>query len=93
MEWRLRCWSRAGRSDYKAAYEPVPGGTFRQVSGGGGHTCALTLGGAARCWGANNDLGQATAPQGRFTAISAGFDHTCAIATTGLLRCSGRSEP
>lgn len=79
--------------------------TFAQVSAGGttsgGHTCALTSGGIAYCWG-RNQFGQigigGTADRQRpalvntaltFVRISAGSRHTCGIASTGMAYCWG----
>jgi alpha-tubulin suppressor-like RCC1 family protein len=77
----------------------------RSVSGGGGHTCALTTGGGVKCWGLNVDgqLGDGTRGE-RLTpvdvsgltsgvaAITAGNDHTCALTPGGGAKCWGRNE-
>lgn len=73
----------------------VGGRTFTKIAAGGDHTCAVTTGRDAYCWGLG-DLGQLgngfTADQGTptlvvgghtFTDISAGTDHTCAAASAG----------
>ena len=72
------------------------------IAGGGFHTCALTIGGGVKCWGANNygQLGEGTVasrstPLGvsglgaGVIALAAGWDHTCAITTGGGAKCWG----
>ena len=59
--------------------------TFVQVSAGSSHTCALSPGGDAHCWGGfNNDGESPPGVSGPFTAISAGYQPH--------LRCQIRQE-
>lgn len=73
------------------------------ISSFGDHTCVLVDGGAAWCWGANDNgqLGDggtsttATAVEvggGPFVAIDAGYTHTCAITATGGAQCWGHND-
>jgi alpha-tubulin suppressor-like RCC1 family protein len=76
---------------------------FAKLRAGGfiGHTCGVTGGGAAYCWG-ENERGQvgdgsttdrsSPSPVGgglSFASLDAGFRHTCARATSGTLYCWG----
>ena len=82
----------------------VSGGrNFYQLIAGGfiGHTCGLSDGGAAYCWGENERgaIGDGTtldrsepspvAGSLAFVTLDAGARHTCAIATSGELYCWG----
>ncbi len=52
--------------------------TFKSVSAGGQHSCAIRSDDTAVCWG-NNRSGQADAPTGGFKSVSAGGYHSCAV--------------
>src|SRR5881628_2321203 len=77
--------------------------TFAAVTTGDAHTCGVTAGGAAYCWGFNSvgQLGDGStmnrlspvlvaAPAGvSFAAVDAGDFHTCGVTAAGTAYCWG----
>ena len=107
----VRCWGYNGDGelgDGTAVARLAPVGVtglargVRAVAAGGYHACALTNGGAVKCWGRNVD-GQLGYPDraaqrtpvdvGGFAAdvvaITAGGFHTCALTGAGAVKCWG----
>jgi alpha-tubulin suppressor-like RCC1 family protein len=91
-----------------ASWTPVrvsSGLSFTSVAAGGSHTCAIAVGGAAYCWGRNDQsqLGIGTSSEAPFATpqrvatdliydkLSTGRDHTCASAA-GVWYCWGDNE-
>jgi len=85
----------------------VAGGlTFASLTGslGGHHTCGLTSGGAAYCWGWNADgqLGTGDTTQHltpvavagglTFASLTAGAHQTCGVTSGGAAYCWGRND-
>ncbi len=107
----VKCWgdnSFGAVGDGTTVNRSVPTGVVGLSSGvatistGYWHSCAVTVAGAARCWGSNTSgkLGNGlrantstpTDVQGLGSGvarISAGGDHTCAVTTSGALECWG----
>jgi alpha-tubulin suppressor-like RCC1 family protein len=85
-----------------AVHQPV-GVTFAQIASGARHTCALTSGGQAYCWGYNGDgqvgIGAAlqslipaavSQPVGvTFTAVYTEYQHSCGLTSGGQAYCWG----
>jgi alpha-tubulin suppressor-like RCC1 family protein len=107
------CWGHGwegqlgyGGNDFtRSTPVAVSGGLVFQAisaaSAGSRHTCGLTTGGAAYCWG-KNDVGQLGDGGGTnqwtpvavlgglvFQSISAGSSHTCGLTTGGAAYCWG----
>ena len=77
-------WMGSGATD-------APSGSFRAVSAGESHTCAIGSDDTITCWGNNFD-GRADAPQGSFKAVAAGGSHTCAIGSDDTVACWGDNQ-
>lgn len=110
---QLYCWgldvdevlgNGPGRSD-QATPAPIGGPTrsWRSVTTGRHHTCAITTGRRLFCWGKGDqgqlgvgpDLGTQSLPtevagaRTNWTSVSAGLQHTCGRRATGRIYCWG----
>lgn len=80
----------SAHDQYGQATVPADLGSVTQVSAGGSFTCAITVDGALRCWGANFS-GQAMAPADLTNVIqvSAAVSNACTVTAAGTLHCWG----
>src|SRR5437016_41827 len=92
-----------GTTTNRSSPVPVGGGvSFAAVgAAGGAHTCGVTAGGVAYCWGCNSNgqLGDGTTTDRStpvlvaggvsFAAVSAGSYHTCGLTAAGAVYCWG----
>ena len=107
------CWGRNGEGqlgdgtieDRSTPVEVEGGLTFSHISVGkeavGNHTCALTPGGSAYCWGANHQGQLGAGPTEHrntpvpvdtdqtFEQLALGANHTCGLTPEGDLYCWG----
>lgn len=107
---RVYCWGYGrdgqvgdgGTSEVVKSPVEVAGNLrFSEMSAGGLHTCAITLGGGTMCWGVNlrGELGDGTTSDRlvptaiagglAFTRVSSGYEHTCALTVAGEAYCWG----
>ena len=95
------CWG-----DNSYGQTDAPAGSFRAVTAGWAHSCALRESGEVACWGVHGkpaflpgpDIGYvedgrpAVAPTGEFRSVSAGADHTCGVRASGEITCWGNNK-
>jgi alpha-tubulin suppressor-like RCC1 family protein len=104
--WGWNGYGQLGDGSTHARHTPVGvaglSSGVTAIAAGADHTCALTAGGGATCWGRNSSgqLGDGALDARRspgdvvglasgVTAIAAGERHTCAVTTDGGVMCWG----
>lgn len=104
--WGSNAYGRLGDGTVTTQLTPVTvtnlGDTVIDVSVGLSHSCAVTSGGAVKCWGQNQygKLGNGTTTDSRTpvqvlgletaaTSVAAGESHTCATTESSKLLCWG----
>ena len=108
--WGSNLWGGLGDGTFASTrLTPVPVSTLASgvvaVAAGDGHTCALTAGGALKCWGHNNhgQLGDGSYTNrstpvpvrslaSRVVAVAVGGEHTCALTVEGAVKCWGANR-
>jgi len=107
----VKCWGYNGYGqlgDDTATNKSTPvdvvglGSGVAAITGGGGHTCALTITSGSKCWGDNGygQVGDGTTARksspvdvlglgSGMVAIAAGDNHTCALSTASGVKCWG----
>ena len=113
----VQCWganfgaqlgNASANINFEAAPIQVTGLTsgVMAIAAGSDHSCALTSGGAVKCWGDNNTgaIGAGSTTMiietpvdvvglsSGVTAIAAGQFHTCALLSGGAVKCWGKNS-
>ncbi len=70
---------------------PAPSTTFKPVTAGGFHSCAVRSDDTITCWGWNS-YGQTDAPSGTFKTVSASRRHSCAVRSDDTITCWGSND-
>ena len=68
-----------------------PAVTYKTLTAGLSHTCAIASDDTITCWG-DNTYGEADAPEGAYKSVTAGSSHTCAIASDDTITCWGSNS-
>ena len=107
--WNLSSQLGNGRSSNNrlqpVAVTALNSAAVNRVAAGDGYSCAVTTGGATKCWGwnENGQLGDgsnenrlaavdAVGLSTGSTAITTGYSHTCALGSGGAARCWGSNS-
>jgi len=91
MDGAINCWdSYYDFDDVEIHGAPPDGGTYKALSLGSTHSCAIRTDDTLTCWG-DGEHGKLESPAGQFKAVSSGQAHSCAIRMDNTLTCWGRN--
>lgn len=99
----VKCWGanslyQLGNGVTSASWTPTPVGgpatIYKALAAHASRTCAVTEGGAVKCWGRDLSRLPASAPgfSSGVVAVSLGDSHYCAITVARSLKCWGHSS-
>ena len=81
----MSCWGQIEPKEHNIR------GTFKQISSGNFHACALEASGDLKCFG-KNDSNECVTPKGPYVQVSCGLHQTCALRRNGSVECWGKND-
>ena len=88
----ITCWSSYyDFDDIEIHGAPPGGGSYKALSLGRSHSCAIRTDDTLACWGNSEDK-KLEHPEGEYEAVSAGVSHSCALRADYTLACWGNND-